>query len=128
MTRGRVAVVVLVGATLIAVVGLLARPLLPHPGPGRAGEPWRPRGRPVVAPPAVFDLARRAATASICPNVDAACHVLAIDRVQGYCPSAQRCVVTLLATRTASRLPIPVALTVTVIRDIRGWHVLEVTS
>ena len=128
MTRRRGAAVVLVGATLIAVVGLLARPLLPHPGPGRAGEPWRQHGRPLVAPPAVFNLARRAATASLCPSVDAACPELAIDRVQGYCPSAERCVVTLLATRTASRLPIPVALAVTVIRDIRGWHVLEVTS
>lgn len=128
MTRRRGAVVVLVGATLIAVVGLLGRPLLPHPGPGRVGEPWRQHRRPVVAPPAVFDLARRAATATFCADVDAACHELAIDRIQGYCPSAERCLVTLLATRPAPRLPIPVALAVTVIRDIRGWHVLEVTS
>lgn len=128
MTRGRVAGVVLVGATLIAVVGLLARPMLPHAGPGRVGEPWRQRGRPLVAPPAVFDLARRAATATLCPSGRAACPALAIDRVQGYCPSAERCVVTLLATRIASRLPVPVALAVTVIRDGRGWHVFEVTS
>lgn len=126
MTRRRLALLV-AAALAVAALGLLARPLLSASlsAPARPTSP--PHTTPTAAPADVLAVAARAAINTVC--VRTACRPATVDRTQGYCPTLARCVVTLLTSRAAAGLLVPVALSVTVTRGTGGgWQVVEVRS
>ena len=128
MTRHRLAALLVVTAVAIVVLGVLARPWLIRATPAPTA-PASPTATTVTAAPAdVLDVAGRSATTVVCMGVVRPCPSVTVERAQGYCPTHNRCLVTLLTTRTAHGMVVPIALTVTVTRDTTGWHVAQVQS
>ena len=128
MTRHRLAALLVVTAVAIVVVGSLARPLLIRAAPAPTG-PTLPTATTVTAAPAgALDVARHAATTSICTGLVRSCPPATVERAQGYCPTQNRCLVALVITRTAHGMLVPIGVAVTVTRDTTGWHVAQVRS
>lgn len=119
-------------ALLIAVLALLARPLLPqHTRPDSAATASR-----AAMPPGVERSAeqtgRRALRCPTGPRPPAAytpaCGALQVIRRQTTCTTPARCQVDLVGELRTAAVTVPVALTVTLTDAAGTWRAVEVSS
>lgn len=116
----------------IAVLALLARPLLPH----HAGQAAATAAATVAVPAGVERLATQTARSDLrCPNParprkpqKAGCGTLQAIRRQTTCTTPARCQVDLVGYLHTSGLTVPVALTITLTHEAGTWRVVEVSS
>jgi hypothetical protein len=126
-------VIVAGAAAAVAVLALVARPLLPHPTT-RGSSPVPPAT--ALVPASAVSLATSAATKAVAcppnrpPRRDTSCGTLLVSRRQASCSTDLSCRVELVGTLRTGAADIPIALTVTLTDDAptRGWKTVEVTS
>ncbi|HWA67430.1 MAG TPA: hypothetical protein VG899_13805 [Mycobacteriales bacterium] len=128
MTGRRLALLA-VGAVTVALLALLARPLLPHHTTSVSSV------RRTVRPPSgVALVALRAAredlrcTSGPRPATGRGCGHFDVTRHETTCVTPARCEVELLGALHTGRLSVPAALSVTLTRPGSAWRVVEVSS